>query len=121
MIRLFIVVSFCCLAIFSPHAQAASNENQTNIPVIVIKASRFVYTPNQLTLKKGQTVILEIEATDREHGFSIPALGVRIDAIPGKKNTLKITPTQTGKLIFFCDIFCGSDHEQMAGEIIVEG
>ncbi|QWF70512.1 cupredoxin domain-containing protein [Methylomonas paludis] len=97
-----------------------NNAAEADIPVIVITASRFVYSPNQITIKKGQTVLLEIQATDTQHGFSIPDLGVRVDAIPGEKKTIKITPTKNGRFVFYCDIFCGSGHEQMAGEIIVE-
>jgi cytochrome c oxidase subunit 2 len=57
---------------------------------------------------------------DRLHGFSIPELGVRVDATPGQKTRISITPTKTGSFMFYCDIFCGSSHEEMAGEIIVE-
>jgi len=101
-------------------AYAESNSAEADIPVIAIKASRFVYSPSQIAIKKGQTVILEIESSDRQHGFAIPDLGVRVDATPGEKKTIKITPTQSGKFVFYCDIFCGSGHEQMAGELVVE-
>jgi len=93
---------------------------EAEIPIIAIKASRFAYSPNQISVKKGQTVILEIESTDRLHGFAIPELGIRADALPGEKKTIKITPANSGRFVFYCDIFCGSGHEQMAGEIIVE-
>ena len=101
------------------NAHAGTEATDKNTPVISIKASRFVYSPSQLKLKKGETVILEIEATDRQHGFAIPDLGVRADINPGEKTTIKITPGKSGTFIFYCDIFCGSGHEQMAGELII--
>ena len=120
MIKHFMMVTFLVLLSAINPVYAADQPAETEVPVIHIKASRFVFSPTQITIKKGQTVLLEIEATDHQHGFSIPELGVRTDVTPGQKNLLKITATKTGKLVFYCDIFCGSGHEQMEGEILVE-
>ncbi|QFY41754.1 cytochrome c oxidase subunit II [Candidatus Methylospira mobilis] len=102
------------------NASYAETASAADVPVISIKASRFLYQPNKIVLKKGQTVVLEIESLDRLHGFAIPELGVRAEATPGQKIRLSITPTKTGSFMFYCDIFCGSGHEEMAGAIIVE-
>lgn len=117
---IFWVIVLLSGLLFLNAAYAETASIDANIPVIVIKASRFHYQPDKITLKKGQTVMLEIEATDHLHGFSVPELGVRVDAIPGKKVRLKLTPTKAGTFSFHCDIFCGSGHEEMAGEIVVE-
>jgi cytochrome c oxidase subunit II len=114
-------VILCSLLLFSQSALATGEQGSPDqAPVIVVKASRFLFAPNKITLKKGQTVILEIEATDRLHGFSIPELDVRSDVAPGQKVSVKITPDKIGRFTFFCDIFCGSGHEEMSGVIIVE-
>jgi cytochrome c oxidase subunit II len=87
--------------------------------VVHMTAKRFEYTPSQITLKKGVPVVLEITALDRDHGFKIPALGVRADLKSGQVTRVRIVPDRTGTFEFRCDVFCGSGHEDMSGEIVV--
>jgi cytochrome c oxidase subunit 2 len=87
--------------------------------VVHMTAKRFEYTPSQITLKKGVPVVLEITALDRDHGFKIPGLGIRADLKSGQVTRVRIVPDRTGTFEFRCDVFCGSGHEDMAGEIVV--
>src|SRR5215469_14611958 len=87
--------------------------------VIHMTAKRFEYTPNEITLKKGVPVVLEITSLDRDHGFKVPELGVRADLKSGQVTRVRIVPDRTGTFEFRCDVFCGSGHEDMSGEIIV--
>src|SRR4029453_17344285 len=87
--------------------------------VVRMTAKKFEYTPSEITLKKGVPVILEITAVDRDHGFKIPELGVRADLKSGEVTRVRIVPDRTGTFEFRCDVFCGSGHEDMSGEIVV--
>ncbi len=87
--------------------------------VIHLTAKKFEYTPNEITLKKGVPVILEITSVDRDHGFKIPEFGLRVDVKPGETTRVRVLPDHTGRFEFRCDVFCGSGHEDMAGEIVV--
>jgi cytochrome c oxidase subunit II len=87
--------------------------------VIKISAKRFEYSPQEITLKKGTPVILQLTTEDRSHGFNIPSMNLRADIMPGKVTELKVTPQKAGEFDFFCDIFCGSGHEGMNGKIKV--
>jgi len=87
--------------------------------VVHITAKRFEYNPNEITLKKGVPVVLELEALDRDHGFKLPEFGVRADVKLGQVARVRIVPDHTGTFEFRCDVFCGSGHEDMAGEIVV--
>jgi len=86
--------------------------------VVKIVAQRFSYTPNEIVLKKGQTVILEFTSLDFVHGFSIPDLNIRADLPPGKVTKVRVTPEKAGVYDFLCDNFCGAGHEEMGGRII---
>ena len=88
--------------------------------VIRISAKRFVYTPNEIRLKKGVPVIIELTSEDIVMGFKVPAANVRADVMPGKKVRVRLVPVNAGRLDFLCDIFCGSGHEEMNGAFIVE-
>ena len=87
--------------------------------VIKIVAQRFQYSPNEIVLKKGLPVVLELTALDFVHGFKIPDLNIRADLPPGKVTQVRITPQKEGVYDFLCDNFCGGSHEEMNGRIIV--
>ena len=87
--------------------------------VIKISAKRFDYTPGNLTLKKGQPVVFELSTRDVMMGFNLPDFGLRGDVVPEKVTRVQFIPDKTGKFIFFCDIFCGTGHEEIHGSITV--
>jgi cytochrome c oxidase subunit 2 len=92
---------------------------QPNEQVIQIVAKRFNYTPNVIRLKKGMPVVLEFTTLDVIMGFNVPDLKIRTDIIPGKVSRVHLTPDKVGTFPFLCDVFCGSGHEDMTGNIIV--
>lgn len=87
--------------------------------VIHITAKKFDFSPDSITLKKGEPVVFEISSEDRKHGFNLRAFGVRGDVSPGNVSRIRFTPDRTGKFSFSCDIFCGDGHEEMAGTVVV--
>ena len=87
--------------------------------VIHLTAKKFEYSPNEIRVKKGQPVVIEIVSLDRKHGFTIPELKVRSDVKPGVQNVVRFTPDKAGTFNFHCDLFCGSGHEGMAGTLVV--
>jgi len=87
--------------------------------VIHITAKKFDFSPDSITLKKGEPVVFEISSGDREHGFNLRAFGVRTNVSPGKVTRVRFTPDKTGKFTFSCDVFCGDGHEEMTGTVIV--
>lgn len=92
----------------------------SNEPSLVkISAKKFEFSPKQVTVKKGVPCIIQLTSEDRTHGFSSPALNLRADIAPGKPTEIKFTPQKTGDYNFFCDVFCGSGHEDMEGKITV--
>ena len=100
-----------------PFARAAAAPEAEQ--VVRMTAKKFEYTPSEITLKKGVPVILEITAVDRDHGFKVPELGIRADLKSGQVTRVRIVPDRTGTFEFRCDVFCGSGHEDMSGEIVV--
>jgi cytochrome c oxidase subunit 2 len=88
--------------------------------VIHVTARRFEYQPSEIHVGVGEDVVLELESLDRVHGFSIPSLHIRSDIEPGKTIRLALPKVPPGTYPFGCDVFCGSQHEEMAGELVVE-
>lgn len=78
-----------------------------------------VETANELHLPVDVTVEFVLSSTDVIHSFWIPALGGKMDAIPGRTNLLRLTPTKTGIYRGVCAEFCGPSHSFMAFPVIV--
>ena len=87
--------------------------------VVHVVARKFAYSPDVIELQQGVPAIIELTSADRDHGFSVPELGLRIDVEPGKTARVRIVPGKVGTFEFHCDVFCGSGHEEMAGRIVV--
>lgn len=78
-----------------------------------------VETANELHLPNDATVEFVLTSTDVIHSFWIPALGGKMDAIPGRTNVLRLTPTKAGTYRGVCAEFCGPSHTFMAFPVVV--
>jgi cytochrome c oxidase subunit 2 len=87
--------------------------------VISIRARRFTYEPDEITLKLNEPVVLEFTSADVVMGFRAPDFGVRTDIFPGRTTRVRLVPDKVGSFVFHCDIFCGDGHEDMDGTIRV--
>lgn len=87
--------------------------------IIPLTARRFVYEPNEIPVKVGERVVVEIKSLDFVHGMNIPDLGKRLDLVPGRITKLELQPTKPGVIDFVCDNFCGEGHEDMHGRFVV--
>jgi cytochrome c oxidase subunit 2 len=63
----------------------------------------------------GRTVKLTLASEDVIHSFSVPALGVRHDVVPGHYDSVWFTATRPGKYHLFCTEYCGNQHAGMIG------
>jgi cytochrome c oxidase subunit 2 len=88
--------------------------------VVTISAKRFEFTPNQITLKRGEPVTLRVSAEDRDHGFYQKDLKIELDLTPTHASEVTITPDKAGRFVAICDHFCGSGHGNMKMVINVE-
>ena len=109
--------AFLCGRVPGAHA-ASPAAGQARI--IRIEAKRFAYTPNEITVRQGEQVMLELTAIDFVHGFNLPDFKIRTDIRPGMPTRLPLRPTTAGRYTFLCDNFCGGGHESMNGTLIVE-
>ena len=87
--------------------------------VIPIVARKFVFLPGEITLKRGEPVVLSFTAPEVVMGFFAPALNLRAVIVPGTPTRLPFTPDRAGRYDFLCDIFCGDGHEGMSGHLTV--
>lgn len=80
---------------------------------IEITARRSVYTPGEITVKKGQPVILVLKSTDVGHGLRFREFGINLQVKAGGSVQVEFTPDKTGDFIGHCSVFCGPGHGSM--------
>ncbi len=112
----FALVLACAVMLSAPF----STQAQGTARVIEITAKRFEFTPNVITLKRGEPVILRVKSADVTHGFFSKQLKIDEVIEPGKTVDVKITPQTAGSFTLICDHFCGSGHGNMKMAIVVE-
>jgi cytochrome c oxidase subunit 2 len=88
---------------------------------IPVQAQRFSFTPREIPIRVGERVVILLRSQDYAHGFSVPDLGLRVDLVPDRVVRLELQPNTAGKLEFLCDNFCGDEHEDMHGWLLVVG
>ena len=115
------VVSTGLAFIASLVAVASSPARAQDAPrVVAITARRFEFSPNQITLAKGETVKLRIRSEDVTHGLFLRPLGIDTEIVPGQVTELTVTPGAAGTYRAICDHFCGAGHGGMKMTIVVE-
>jgi cytochrome c oxidase subunit 2 len=76
-------------------------------------------TANEVRLPVGEPVEFLLHSNNVIHSFWIPALGGKMDMIPGRVNRLALHPTKTGSFRGACAEFCGRGHANMRFHAIV--
>ena len=74
---------------------------------------------NALHIPTGQPIQLTIISQDVFHSFSIPAFRVKREAIPGRYTSVWFEATTPGTYHLFCTQYCGTNHSQMIGDVVV--
>lgn len=80
---------------------------------IEITAKRFTYEPNEITVKKGQPVVLVVKSLDTSHGLHIRELDINLKVSKGGTSEVHFTPEKTGDFTGHCSVFCGNGHGSM--------
>jgi cytochrome c oxidase subunit II len=115
--RLVLAVAFVIVLAWTSSRPVRAGEPT---PVVEITAKRFAFTPNNVTLKKGQKVTLRLHSEDVTHGFFMRALKIDEVIEPGQTKDIVLVPETAGSFTTICDHFCGTNHGNMNMTIVVE-
>lgn len=78
---------------------------------------RLLSTDNSVVLPIDTNIQILITAADVIHAFTIPALGFKKDAVPGRMNETWVRIDKPGTYFGQCSEICGKDHAFMPIEI----
>lgn len=70
-------------------------------------------TDNAVVVPVGKTVVMQVTGADVIHSWTIPAFGVKQDAVPGRIAELWFNADREGVYFGQCSELCGKDHAYM--------
>nr|AAY60827.1 cytochrome oxidase subunit II [Nasutitermes sp. M29] len=83
-----------------------------------INAFRLLDTDNRVVLPMNSPIRMIVTAADVLHSWTVPSLGVKTDATPGRLNQISFSINRPGLLYGQCSEICGANHSFMP--IVIE-
>jgi len=80
---------------------------------IEVVAKRIAFVPAEITLRKGEPVVLIFHSEDVAHGIRFKELELQAEIPKGAMTELRFTPDKAGDFVGHCSRFCGSGHGSM--------
>ncbi len=77
------------------------------------KQPRLLGVDNEMVVPINKVVRIQTTGADVIHSFTVPAFGIKIDAIPGRLNETWFKATKLGMFYGQCSELCGKDHAFM--------
>lgn len=84
-----------------------------------ITAKKYDFTPDTIKVNQGDKVVLQVTATDREHGFGIKEYNINRALPKGETVTIEFVADKKGEFTISCTKFCGWGHFNMKAKLIV--
>nr|YP_010471453.1 cytochrome c oxidase subunit II [Brillia bifasciata]UVG40792.1 cytochrome c oxidase subunit II [Brillia bifasciata] len=85
---------------------------------ISLNSFRLLDVDNRIVLPMNSQIRMLISAADVLHSWTIPALGVKVDATPGRLNQTNFNINRPGLFFGQCSEICGANHSFMP--IVIE-
>lgn len=86
---------------------------------VFINAQMWSFEPSELYFPVGSEVDFYLSSKDVVHGLHIAEKSINMMAVPGGINKSTVVFDEPGVYQIVCHEYCGSGHQHMRGEIIV--
>ena len=104
------------------YPQLPADVNAETVPkqTVAMTAERYTFSPEEVHVKAGTLVTLEVTALDGTHGISAPDYGIDVSLPEKRPVAVRFYASAKGEHSFSCSHLCGIGHFWMGGKIIVE-
>ena len=103
----------------SPTSTLAPIAPGSQTKTFTVTASNFSFAPNEIKVKRGDTVVIKLENADGFHDWVLDEFNVRTPKINGgESSTVQFTADKTGTFEYYCSV---GTHRQMGmkGNLVV--
>nr|AAL28031.1 cytochrome oxidase subunit II [Fletcherodrilus unicus] len=80
---------------------------------LVVGDYRLLEVDNRIVVPMQLEIRMLITAADVLHSWTVPSLGVKVDAVPGRLNQIGFTTSHPGVFYGQCSEICGANHSFM--------
>lgn len=96
---------------------SAQSAKEFTLLTALVGESANIWLPSTIIVNKGEEVKLKLRnVSDKEHGFSINALGIKEVIKPGETKEVTIKPNSEGVLYYYCHLHPG----HVGGQLMVK-
>ncbi len=85
-----------------------------------LKAFQFGYSPETITVNKGDVVKIHATSGDVPHGVMIKEYGINVRVEKEKPQDIQFVADKSGEFDIVCSVYCGSGHAMMKAKLIVK-
>lgn len=115
-IGLFMIITLAACGGSNGGSSAAQESNAENATPLEIVATDFEFDQAEYRVKAGEPIEFSIVNEQGIHGYEIEGLGIKV--MNGE--TKQFTINEPGEYTIFCNIMCGTGHNDMKSKLIVE-
>ena len=81
-------------------------------------SGREIRSANEIRVPVGRPITFGLTTADVIHSFWVPALGGKVDMMPGRVHQMRVQLKQPGVYRGVCAEFCGEQHAKMALHVV---
>lgn len=101
--------------------QVDPSPTEQNTVEVDLRMGNWFIEPNEIRVKQGDLVKVNIQVESGTHGFAVQGYNVNSGPLSeGESKTVEFTADQPGTFMLFCNVPCGTGHRDMRGQLIVE-
>nr|YP_009434313.1 cytochrome c oxidase subunit 2 [Laticauda laticaudata]ASZ83511.1 cytochrome c oxidase subunit 2 [Laticauda laticaudata] len=98
---------------YSDGTQVSFDSYMTQTEDLQSGSPRLLEVDHRMVMPMGLQIRMIITAEDVLHSWTIPSLGVKVDAVPGRLNQLPLSTSRSGVFFGQCSEICGANHSFM--------
>ena len=109
-----------CIPNAKPFTESKIEPLGGNLFQVFYVAKMWTFDPKVIRVPAGSKLEFYLSAKDVVHGFNIRNTNINLMAIPGSVNKFSHTFRERGVYEVICHEYCGTGHQNMFGQIIVQ-
>ena len=84
-----------------------------------MNVTNWAFSPETITAKKGEKLIVRLHGIEGIHSFGIRDLNINVPMNPGEMKDVEIPTDTAGTFEFRCMVPCGPGHRDMKGALVI--
>jgi len=97
-----------------------SGQLEDGVRIVEVDAFQYRFDPDPLVVRAGERVRLLLKSRDVAHGIMIPDVDFSTDIPTDVRKPAEFSaPSVPGEYPVFCSVFCGPEHGDMQGRLLV--